>query len=91
MPDGVTIQAYEDVRKLLVDELGGTMTWAPGGGPGGVWKLTLRGRYAEVPVRDHSVNDLDRLYLPLVDKPSTWDDFGALRPDAFGRLAALFR
>jgi hypothetical protein len=90
MSDAVTTQPYEDVRKLVVDELGGTMTWTPGGGPGGIWKLTLRGRSAEVPVRDHSVNDLDRLYLPLVDKPSTWDHFGALRPDAFWRLVALF-
>ncbi len=78
----------------LIESIGGTMRWCSGGGPGGVWKITLHGRSAEIPVRDEKANDLDRLYVPEVDNPTTSRDYGSpgtLTDDAFWRLIDLFR
>lgn len=86
-------RAYVRVRALL-EGLGGTMQYHAGGGPGGKWELTLNGRTRWVEVRDHQVNDLDRLYEAAVKHPSTWDDYAPdapLLPDAVERLVALFQ
>lgn len=85
-------RVYEKVQSLI-EELDGKMTWLPGGGPGGVWELNLRGKTFQVPVRDDTINDLDLLYVPRVDNPQTWRDFGSpgtLVSDAFWRLVDLF-
>ena len=85
-------RAYPEVHKLL-SEIGGEMTYKPGGGPGGVWVLALRGRTREIEVRNRSVNTLDRLYESRVENPRTWDDYephARLLPDAFWRLVQLF-
>jgi hypothetical protein len=90
METTINTPPYNDVQKLI-NELGGQMTWAPGGpSGGGTWNLSLRGRSAQVEVRNNKPNDLDRLHVPENAKPTTWDDFGELQPDAFWRLIALF-
>ncbi len=69
------------------------MSWHPGGGPGGVWELNLYGKTAQVAARDDRINALDRLYVPQVDNPRTWHDYGSpgtLVDDAFWRLVDLF-
>ena len=79
--------------RALIESIGGTMRWRSGGGPGGVWEITLHGRSHEVPVRDEKANDLDRLYVPEVDNPTTSRDYGSpgtLTNDAFWRLISLF-
>lgn len=83
---------YGRVRSL-VESIGGTMTWQPGGGPGGVWELNLRGRTARIEARADRINALDRLYVARVDNPRTWDDYDPEAPlteDAFWRLVRLF-
>lgn len=85
-------RAYHRTR-ALIEKLGGAMTFHAGGGPGGSWELTLDGRTRWVEVRNHQVNDLDRLYQPAVKSPRTWSDYneGApLLPDAVDRLRDLF-
>jgi hypothetical protein len=84
--------AYELVQRLM-EEIGGTMQYVPGGGPGGVWYLNLRGRVIQVDVRDNSVTPLDSLYVSRVQRPTTWADYdpsAPLVPDAFWKLVALF-
>jgi hypothetical protein len=82
---------YGRVRDLI-ESLGGRMEWLPGGGPGGVWELTLGEYTATIPARDRRVNSLDRLYVPAVENPQTWDDYAKDAPlveDAPERLVAL--
>lgn len=93
MPAQIEVPPYERVRSLL-ESIGGGMTYRPGGGPGGTWELTLRGRTHSVPVRDRHINELDRLYASKVERPETWDDYDPDAPlvdDAFWQLVALFR
>jgi hypothetical protein len=90
--DFVGDEPYSAVRDLLLS-LGGSMTFKPGGGPGGVWELELHGKHTAVPVRDNRVNRLDSLYVPRITNPVTWDDYGdesLLAADAFWLLIALF-
>lgn len=78
-----------DLARSLVESLGGTVTYRPGGGPGGVWELELEGRTARVAIRDERINDLDRLCVPEVENPKTLHDYGhpgTLTNDAFWRL-----
>lgn len=85
-------RVYEKVQGLI-ESLGGTMKWRPGGGPGGAWELNLKGKTREIAVRNDRINDLDRLYIPQVEKPRTWHDYGRpgkLVDDAFWRLVNLF-
>jgi hypothetical protein len=83
---------YEEIQHLL-ESIGGEMKYQPGGGPGGVWILNLHGRTTQVEVRNHTVNQLDMLYIPNVPEPKTWDDYdlpGKLAPEAFWKLVAMF-
>jgi len=83
---------YSEIHDLLAS-IGGSMTYRPGGGPGGVWELGLRGRHTVVSVRDNRVNALDRLYVAKVADPVTWNDYSEnseLASDAFWKLVALF-
>lgn len=85
-------RVYEEAQ-ALIESIGGTMRWLPGGGPGGAWELNLRGKTVRIEVRDDRVNDLDRLYVPLVENPRTWRDYGSpgtLTDDAFWKLVDLF-
>lgn len=85
-------RVYEKAQGLI-ESIGGTMKWRPGGGPGGGWELNLRGKTIKVEVRDDRINDLDRLYVPQVENPRTWCDYGSpgtLLDDAFWRLVDLF-
>src|SRR5262245_51594914 len=88
-------RAYADVCDL-VKRLGGSMVFEPGGGPGGVWTISLHGVTKRVKCRDRSVNDLDMLYIARADVPvpRTWDDYEhpyQLQPDAFWKLIDLLR
>lgn len=87
-------RAYEEVQRLIESiDREGTMTWLPGGGPGGAWKLNLKGKTRLVEVRDDRINALDLLYVPQVDNPKTYHDYGSpgtLVDDAFWRLVELF-
>lgn len=83
---------YEKVQ-LLLESIGGQMTYRPGGGPGGVWVLHLWGRTTEVEVRDNRVNRLDHLYVAKIQNPKTWEDYALeaeLVDDAPWKLVALF-
>ncbi len=85
-------RVYEEAQRLI-ESIGGEMRWRPGGGPGGVWELSLRGKTHPVEVRNDQINDLDWLYVPQVDNPRTWHDYGSpgeLVDDAFWRLVGLF-
>ena len=86
-----TPRPYAQIRGLI-ENLGGTMTFAPMGA-GGDWVLSLHGRTATVPCRDQNVNALDRLYIAKVATPETWADYDASAPlvgDAFWRLVEIF-
>jgi len=90
MATDLTKRPYHEVKSLL-ESIGGTMTYRPGGGPGGVWVLALRGRTINVEVRDHTINRLDELYVPKVQNPRTWDDYSSrLVDDAFWILVTMF-
>ena len=70
------------------------MKWLPGGGPGGVWELTLGEPSALVPIRDDWANPLDRLYVPAVQDPRKIGDYppdpdAELVDDAPERLVML--
>lgn len=87
---------YEEARSL-VEDIGGRADWCPGGpGGGGVFKLELKGRHHEIPVRPpYPPNDFDWLYVPNMPEPRSWRDFGGeeghqLQPDAFWRLISYF-
>lgn len=84
---------YKELRDL-VEELGGSMNFLPGGGPGGVWEIMLRGKIARIECRSHFVNDLDSVYVANTEKPGTWADFDEpyeLLDDAFWRLVDVVR
>ncbi len=88
-----TSEPYYRVRNFIED-LGGSMEWKPGGGPGGVWVLTLYGKTARIDARSHEVNELDRLYDTQLANPKVWEDYShhaTLVPDAFWKLVALFK
>ena len=92
MTTSMKIRPYKEVHDLL-ESIGGNMTYRPGGGTGGVWVLSLWGRITEVPVHDHNVNRLDKLYIAKVDIPKTWDDYdldSKLVDGARWKLVALF-
>jgi len=83
---------YDKVREVL-ESIGGSMSYRPGGGPGGVWVLELWEKTTEVEVRDNKVNRLDLLYVAKVDNPKTWADFASaaeLVKDVRWKLVALF-
>lgn len=90
------LPAYEKVRELIESiDSDGALTWHPGGaGGGGTWELRLKGKATEVRFLSDGINDLDRLYVPEVDNPRTYRDYGSpgrLRDDAFWGLVDLFR
>lgn len=79
----------------LVKSIQGTMTYQPGGGPGGIWELSLHGRRLQIACRDRNRNDLDDLYelRTGITDARTWADYeepGRLKQDAFWLLMGLF-
>lgn len=69
-------RTYDQV-KTLVERLGGTTDYEPGGGGGGgVHVLRLLGKTLRVPAPTTQVNMLDALYVAPVESPRYWEDYG---------------
>ncbi len=87
-------RAYRELRNF-VKLIGGTMAFHAGGtGGGGTWTIELWGRTSRsIEVRDDKVNELDQLYIPKVEPPTTWQDYdspGKLVDDVFWKVIKLF-
>ncbi len=81
-----------DVLRRFIESLSGTMTYQPGGGPGGLWEIILHGKTARIEVRGDHINELDRLYVPKIPNPKSGDDFespGELVEGVFWKLVHL--
>jgi hypothetical protein len=84
-------RAYGLVR-ILIERNGGSMTYERKGYRYGAWIITL-GEKSIVLKADgnQSFPELDRLYVPKIQKPKDWNDYvDQLVPDAELRLFALF-
>jgi hypothetical protein len=84
--------AYGKLRGI-VEGRGGTMTYERGGYQYGAWVISLGGKTAIVEATgEHRFAALDRLYVPKVANPITWDDYSAeLVAGAEAQLLALLR
>jgi len=77
----------------LVEQKGGTMRFQREGYRYGAWVISLDGKQAIVEAKgNHSLPDLDRLYVPRVDHPRTWEDYTHdLIPNAAAELLTLLK
>ena len=82
--------AYAQIRSL-VERRGGTMIYEHAGHRHGAWLIAIGGRSLAVEATgERSFPQLDRLYVPRVPEPQTWDDYeDELVPGAEARLLGL--
>mgnify|MGYP005812950067 CR=1 FL=1 len=82
--------AYVQIRSL-VERRGGTMTYEHKGHHSGAWLIATGGRSLAIEATgERSFPQLDRLYVPRVPEPQTWDDYeDELVPGAEARLLGL--
>jgi len=83
-------RAYGKLRDII-ERHGGSMTYQRQGFRHGAWEITLHGKSAVIPATgSRSFPTLDRLFVPVVPTPTTWDDYcDELVADAERRLLAL--
>jgi hypothetical protein len=84
------IRAYGKVRDII-ERRGGRMAWQRQGSRYGTWEISLDGKTAVIEAMGcRSFPALDRLYVPDVATPKTWDDYrDELVSDAEDQLLAL--
>ncbi len=85
-------RAYDEIRTLIVQH-GGTMKYEREGYEYGAWVIKLGGKTTVIEAPGiGSFPKLDRLYVPKVPNPKTWDDYSTeLVPDAEDKLLRLVR
>jgi hypothetical protein len=84
-------RVYEELRSAI-EQRGGRMTYSRAGIPGGVWIIQLDGKVGRFESNGRGFPELDRLYVPLVDNPSRWDDYSKTTiPGAAEKLIALLK
>jgi hypothetical protein len=83
-------RAYGALR-ALVERLGGSMVYERGGYRHGAWVIKLGEKSVIIEAGgDRSCPQLDRLYVPRVPAPRSWDDYSdELVPDAEARLLSM--
>ncbi len=84
--------AYDEIRSL-VEQHGGKMDFERKGYTHGAWVIRIGGRTRIFESEgDNSNPGLDRLYVPKVPNPKTWNDYSTeLVPDAEDKLLRLLR
>ncbi|MFH1021767.1 MAG: hypothetical protein V1809_00085 [Planctomycetota bacterium] len=82
-------RAYGKLRDII-ERRGGSMRFLRQGYRYGAWEISLEGKTAIIEATgSQSFPPLDKLYVPVVPHPSTWNDYGELMPDAEQQLRAL--
>jgi hypothetical protein len=83
-------RAYGAIRSL-VEDLGGSMAYEREGHRHGAWVIRIGARAVTVEANaERSFPELDRLHVPCVPHPRTWDDYlDELVPDAKARLLKM--
>ena len=87
----MTQRAYDLVRKV-VERLGGSMVYEREGIQYGAWVLKLSDREVRIAAEgNRAFAELDRLYLPKIINPKTWDDYqNLLVPGVEMKILGLF-
>jgi hypothetical protein len=83
-------RAYGKLRDII-ERRGGTMVYQKRGYRHGAWEILLDGKRATfVAMGCKTFPPLDRLYIPAVPNPKTWDDYREeLVADAEYQLCSL--
>jgi len=83
-------RVYGKLRDII-ERCGGQMVYQRQGYRWGAWKITLDSKSATIPSEGRrTFPHLDRLYVPKVAKPKTWDDYrNELVPGAQEKLCSL--
>ena len=87
------VRAYDKVRKII-ERRGGTMTYEhPEGVKYGAWIIALEGKTKTIKAQGNkSFPELDRLHVPKVVEPKTWEDtHNELLDDAEEHLLSLLK
>jgi hypothetical protein len=84
------VRAYGKLRDII-ERRGGSMTYRRQGYRHGAWEISLDGKTAIIEsTGSRRFPALDRLYVPNVANPTTWDDYSdELVADAEHQLCAL--
>jgi hypothetical protein len=84
------VRAYGKLRDII-ERCGGSMTYRRQGYRYGAWKISLDGKTKIFEsTGNRRLPALDRLYVPNVRNPKTWDDYSdELVPDAERQLLGL--
>ncbi len=82
-------RAYGKLREII-ERRGGSMTYE-GKGWHGAWLISLDGKNKNIPATgEESFPELDRLYVPKIVEPKTWNDrHNELLDDAEEQLLAM--
>ena len=85
-------RAYGKLRDII-ERHGGKMVYQRQGYRWGAWEISLDGKIANIESEGRrTFPKLDRLYLPKVSTPKTWDDYrNELVPGAEGKLCSLLK
>ena len=83
---------YDGVR-TIIENLGGSMKWVRKGYRFGAWEIKLNGKSKVVPATGkRSFPELDELYKPRIEKPTTYDDYtNELIPEAQSKVLSWFK
>ncbi|HEU6448248.1 MAG TPA: hypothetical protein VFV23_07415 [Verrucomicrobiae bacterium] len=83
-------RAYSKLRDII-ERHGGIMEYRRQGYQHGAWEISLNGKRAIIEATGAlAFPPLDRLFIPKVENPKTWNDYSeTLIPDAERQLLAL--